>query len=606
MKYLELLSPAKNLEIGKAAIESGADAVYIGASVFGARTAAGNNLEDIEELTSYAHIFNAKVYVTINTLLFDEELMEVEDLFHQLYNIGVDAIIIQDLGILEMDLPPIALHASTQMHNFSKQKVDFLKNIGLRRVVLARELSLDQISEIHNTVPDIELECFIHGAICAGLSGQCYLSHSITGRSGNRGVCAQPCRSKYDLLNYKGEFLIRNKHLLSPKDLNASELIPAMIEAGVRSFKIEGRLKDIDYVKNITSFYRLELDRYISEHGKEYSKSSIGKIDYNFTPKPEKSFNRGFTHFYLKGREGVIGNINSAKSLGEYLGRVKKIDSSSFILDTKVELSNGDGLCYINKEGDIDGFLVNGVNYPNIIPNKRLNIEIGTEVYRNLDFAFNKMMITNVSRRSIGINMILSETENGFSLKAIDETGIECEKTILAEKQLANNLEDYDQKLLKLIDSLGNTPFHLEGFKNQVKDKYFFQSSLIKSLRREVCEKLLAKREEEYEVDEVYLEKNNYPYPEEELDYRANITNEKAKNFYLRHGVKKLEYGVEKTLTNDEIILMSSRHCLRYQLGQCLKRENVSPEYQGDLFLQDNRRRFKLSFDCKNCMMEIS
>ncbi|MEA4968506.1 MAG: U32 family peptidase, partial [Bacteroidaceae bacterium] len=470
MEHIELLSPAKNLEIGKAAIDCGADAVYIGANNFGARVQAGNSLEDIASLVTYAHLFNAKVYVTVNTILFDNELKAAEDLIQKLYSIKVDAIIIQDYGILEMNLPPINIHSSTQMHNISKERIKFLKEVGFSRVVLARELSIEEIREIHSFVPDIELEFFVHGALCNGLSGQCYLSYELTKRSGNRGECSQPCRSRYDLVNSQDKVLVRDKHILSTKDFNASLHIPEMIEAGVRSFKIEGRLKDMEYVKNVTALYSKDIDNFINtgNNKEKYCRSSIGKTEIGFEPDVERSFNRGFTSFNLKGKKDIIGNLDSAKSIGKYIGKVSDINRSGrgkfyFQFDTKEIFSNGDGLCFINMEGNIEGFLVNGVEEnPSqglvmIYPNKKPDIKLLTKIYRNLDTQFSKQVLSDKSKRRIAIDIILNETPQGFSLQAIDEQGLKVQEDIITAKQIALKTQDSQNNLLKQIDKLGDS-----------------------------------------------------------------------------------------------------------------------------------------------------
>lgn len=605
MRKIELLSPAKNLEYGKAAIDSGADAVYIGGRNFGARASAGNSLEDISQLVDYAHIFSSKVYVTLNTLFYDNEIIEVERFIHELYSIGVDAIIIQDMGVLELDLPPISIHASTQMHNFTKQRIDFLNKIGIERVILARELSLNQINNIHSCVPEIELEAFIHGALCSGLSGQCYLSLALTSRSGNRGVCAQPCRNRYTLLNDKGKILVRDKYLLSPMDLNASELIPDMLKAGISSFKIEGRLKDITYLKNITLYYREILDRSIRHYPLEYSRLSIGKIDYNFQPNPYKSFNRGFTDFYLKERNSKIGDINNPRAKGEYLGRIEQVKGVSFRLDRDINLENGDGLWYMDGDSQIQGFLVNGFDNGWIRPNKNLDLEISTKVFRNYDKAFEKLISSNRIKRSIGVEFILEESPKGFSLIAKDETGIRIEVYQDFEKTLAINLNSYNKNLLDQVSSLGQSPFYLISFIDNTKDSYFFPNSLIKSLRRMATQKLEKERIIRNRPTSREFKKNNYPYFQEELDYRANIINNKAIEFYTRHGVGNMEMGLDKTGDFKDKTLFSSRHCILYELGYCKKENNIPKDFDSQLYLQDNTRKFKLSFDCNNCLMNL-
>lgn len=553
--------------------------------------------------------------VTVNTILFDNELKQVEELIHNLYNIGVDALIIQDMGILEMDLPPITLHGSTQMNNISKEKVDFLHNIGIKRVVLPRELSIEEIKEIHDAVPEMEIESFVHGALCNGLSGQCYLSYEITKRSGNRGECSQPCRSRYDLINASGKTLAKNKHLLSAKDLNVSDYIPQMIGAGVRSFKIEGRLKDLDYVKNITSYYSQEINKFI-ESNSQYSRSSIGKTEISFKPDVERSFNRGFTSFNIEGKKDKIGNLDTAKAIGKYIGKVAEINLSGrnhhFIqLSTKEEIANGDGLCFFNSRGELEGFLVNKVetdkdqSLVTIVPNKNIEIKLLTKIYRNFDLQFSKQVEQDSSRRRIGIDFELSETSNGFILKARDETGIEVEERADTEKQLAKNTDSYDENLLKQIDKLGNSPFYLMTFSNTTTQNYFLPSSLINSLRRVCSDKIIALRKESYTRKESHFEKTDYPYISKQLDYSSNVVNEKAKEFYLRHKVEEITYGVEKTNLTKDIILMRSKNCIRYALGQCLIRDKQTPDFDQELFLKDNERTYKLTFDCKNCFMDI-
>lgn len=495
---------------------------------------------------------------------------------------------------------------------------DFLHKIGIKRVVLPRELSIEEIREIHNAVPEMEIESFVHGALCNGLSGQCYLSYDITKRSGNRGECSQPCRSHYDLINASGKTLAKNKHLLSPKDLSLSEYIPQMIEAGVRSFKIEGRLKDLDYVKNITSYYSQEINKFIdsNNNSKKYSRSSIGKTEISFTPDIERSFNRGFTSFNIEGKKDKIGNLDTAKAIGKYIGKVADVNLSgrnhNFIqISSSEDISNGDGLCYFNSRGELEGFLVNKVeadkdqSLVTIVPNKNLEIKRLTKIYRNFDIQFSKQVEQDTSKRRIGIDFELSETPNGFILKARDETGIEVEESVETEKQLAKNTDSYDEKLLKQIDKLGNSPFYLINFKNTTTQNYFFPSSLINSLRRVCCDKIIALRKETYKRKEFVFEKTDYPYISKQLDYSSNVINEKAKEFYLRHGVEEITYGVEKTNLTKDIILMRSKNCIRYALGQCLIRDKQTPDFDQELFLKDNERTYKLIFDCKNCFMDI-
>lgn len=605
LRKIELLSPAKNLEYGKAAVDYGADALYIGGEGYGARASVGNSIEDLAELISYAHLFSAKVYITVNTLLYDNELPKVESFIHKLYSIGADAIIIQDLGILELNLPPIPIHASTQMNNFTKEKVDFLEKIGIQRVVLARELSLNQIDRIHNFSPNIELEAFVHGALCSGLSGQCYLSLALTSRSGNRGVCAQPCRNKYTLVNQEGKILIKDKYLLSPKDFNASELIPQLISSGITSFKIEGRLKDITYLKNITAYYRREIDKCINNNPEKYTRSSIGRVDIEFQPNPYKSFNRGFTNFYLEERKSEIGDIHNPRAKGEYLGKIERIKGNSFALDNKVKMENGDGLWFMDKDNNIQGFLVNGFDGIWIKPNKELELNISTPIYRNYDKAFEKSLLQSKTRRRIGVDIILEGTLNGFELIIKDESEVEVRVNEDFEKTKAKNLDSYDEKLLNQIAALGQTPFYLKSFTNNTKEKYFFPNSYINSLRRKACESLERKRIEENKPQPKEFKPNNYPYFQTKLDYRANIINQKAIEFFKRHGVEEIEKGLDETLNFENKEIFTSRHCILFQLGYCKLKNNLPKDYNQPLYLKDNKNTYQITFDCQECLMKM-
>ena len=420
---IELLSPAKNLECGLAAVDHGADAVYIGAPRFGARAAAGNSLEDIARLVEYAHIFGVRVYVTVNTILKDEELAETERLILELYRIGVDALIVQDMGITRLHLPPIPLHASTQMDNRTPEKVRFLSQAGFRQVVLARELTLEEIRHIHEACPETLLEVFVHGALCVSYSGQCYASQACFGRSANRGECAQFCRLPFTLVDADGKTIVRDKHLLSLKDLNQSDLLEQLLDAGASSLKIEGRLKDVAYVKNVTAAYRLRLDEVLSRRP-EYARSSSGSCHYTFTPQLDKSFSRGFTHYFLQGRGEEVASFDTPKSLGEEMGTLKEQRGNSLTVAGVKPFHNGDGVCYLDGQGRLQGFRVNRVVDNRIFPAGEVpRIPLRTRLYRNFDQEFEKLLARKSAERRIALRWSLWETSAGFALSAEDEDG---------------------------------------------------------------------------------------------------------------------------------------------------------------------------------------
>ena len=601
---LELLSPAKNYEQGVAAINHGADALYIGAPAFGARSAATNSIEDIERLVKYAHLFRSKIFVTVNTLLFDNEIESAVKMIHQLYNAGCDALIIQDLGLLECDLPPIALHASTQTHNATLERVKFMEQVGFQRVILARETSLEQMQAIRKET-SVELEAFVQGALCVSYSGQCYMSQYLNDRSGNRGCCGQPCRSSYNLYNEQGKLLRRDEHLLSLKDFNASQQLASMIDAGITSFKIEGRLKDISYVKNVTAYYRQLLDNIMLQRTDSQPASS-GHCTYYFTPDLEKTFNRGFTDYFLQKRQ-PMASLATQKSLGKKVGKVKQLDKKSITVDTKDLLfTAGDGLCFYNSDGQLEGFLVNHVQGNTIVPNRMPDIKVGETLWRNNDFAFEKQLQGKSAVRKIDVTFILAETSDGLQLQATDSDNISAIAEICCEKTPARNPEK--AQIQPQLSKLGDTPFQAISVENQCSKPYFIPTSLLNELRRNAIEQLIQKRQEAFVPKPFIFTANDVPYFEKQLDYRANILNHKAEQFYRRHGVCQLEYGLEKTHNYNDKALMTTKYCLRYELKQCLMKKNnhtIAPDYQGNLYLQNNHNRFLLQFDCKNCLMKI-
>ena len=602
---LELLSPAKNLEFGREAINHGADALYIGAPAFGARSAATNSLEDIEALINYAHIYGSKVFVTVNTLLFNDEIDAAVKMIRQLYNIGTDALIIQDLGLLECDLPPIELHASTQCHNNSVERVKFMETVGFKRVILARETSLAQMQEIRNAT-HVDLGAFVHGALCVSYSGQCYMSQYLNERSGNRGCCSQPCRSTYDLYNEEGKLLIKEKHLLSLKDFNAAQQVHSMIDAGITSFKIEGRLKDLTYVKNITAYYRQLLDNMMDEDNK---KASSGNSTFFFTPNPERTFNRGYTDYFLHERQ-PMANFATQKSLGMRIGKVTSIGHNNLTISGSEPLSNGDGLCYYDADGHLQGFLVNSVQGRTVIPNQMPDLQVGTTLWRNQDQLFEKTLQGKTAERKMEVEMLFNASQDGFALKIKDEDGISVEQHLTMEPQKSNNPPLNTATILKQLSKLGNTPFVASKIADSTEGQYFIPSSTLNQLRREAVDKLITQRIDYFHPSDCPRFDSGTPYPTSILDYRANVINDKAESFYKHHGASEIERGLEQTGDYNGKALMTTKYCLRYELGCCLmgKGKNqpqidITPKEQ--LFLRNNNHRFRLAFDCKECQMQI-
>lgn len=615
-RTIELLSPAKNLECGLAAISHGADAVYIGGPKFGAREAVGNSVHDIEKLASEAHLFGAKVYVALNTILYDEELESARQLINQIYNASADALIIQDMGILEMDLPPIPLHASTQVHNFTPSKIEFLEKVGFNRAVLARELTLEQIHEIRNRT-SIELEFFVHGSLCVSLSGQCYLSHALGGRSANRGACAQPCRKKYNLTDSEGNILIRDKYLLSLKDLNNSASLEELVDAGISSFKIEGRLKDADYVKNITSFYRKKIDAFL-EGKNEFVASSAGKVYFDFDPDPRKSFNRGSTDYFLHGRLKDIASPDTPKSLGEEIGKVTLVrdtttgklkdrkDSLSFFeVDSDIPLSNNDGLVFLSKKGESIGLKINQVEGKRVFPDKMNGIYEGALVYRNYDHCFREKLKSDETARKIMVEVGLTETTEGFSISAVDETGLIVSLEFKVEKQEARDPEKSKELIKKQLSKSGETVFEIHKVETNGCERSFFQSSMLNLMRREVLEKLAVIRKQKPQFFNA-RQSNSCPFPLSELEYQANVSNRLARSFYHRHGVPDPGTAFEKQDGYQGHVLMTTKHCLKYQMGYCRRYDkNFDSLLHEPLYLENESAKLKLEFDCHDCRMKV-
>ncbi len=598
---IELLAPARNLATALDAINHGADAVYIGAPRFGARQAAGNSVEDIARLVEYAHIFGVKIYVTLNTIIYDDELREVEELITQLYNAGVDALIIQDMGITRLNIPPIALHASTQMDNRSVGKVDFLYKAGFKQIVLARELSLDEISEIHKAVPDARIEAFVHGALCVSYSGRCYASQHCFARSANRGECAQFCRLPFDLVDADGEIIAKEKHLLSLKDMNRSNELEQMLDAGVVSLKIEGRLKENSYVKNVTAYYRKRLDEIFSRRS-EYVRASYGTSSPQFEPVLEKSFNRGFTNYFLCGRNGDITSFDTPKSLGERMGTVKRVFKNYILVSDGNNFANGDGACFIDRDGRLQGFRVNRVEGDRLFPQTMPGITEGCIVYRNYSIAFEREVKESEPARKLLLDILFAATDGGFSLTATDECGISVTFSVEHEKSPARTPQR--QNLLTQLSKWGNTHFAVRDIKVSFDEDYFIPSSLVADMRRKACEMLLEEHSRTYLREEQQQPSEGIVFPENKFDYTANISNGKAREFYSSCGVDSMDDAFEKAAPAG-VPIMYCKHCLRYSMGWCSKEGKKIP-YKEPLFLAlGDGRRFRLSFDCRKCMMMV-
>lgn len=600
---IELLAPAKNLACGISAINHGADAVYIGGPQFGARAAAGNSLADIAKLVVHAHQFRAKVYVALNTIFDDRELDLAVALCHQLHRIGVDALIIQDVGLLESELPPIPLHSSTQMNNRTVDKVRFLEMVGFQQVVLARELSLTQIKEIR-AATSVPLEFFVHGALCVSYSGQCYISEVMAGRSANRGECAQFCRHKFTLKDGQGKILAKDHYLLSLKDLNLSAHLGALIDAGISSFKIEGRLKDENYVKNVTAYYRQALDEIIDTDG-GLQRSSSGKCSYDFTPNLAKSFNRGMTDYFLTERRNRPGAIDSPKSTGQRLGQVVRVEKKFFVLATEEVVNNGDGLCYLDPERGLVGIKVNRVENRQIHPKDPVALPIGVTIYRNADTAFNKLLAGSEQCRSIAIELQLKETDDGLQLLIRDEDGIESATIVKAEKEVARKAGMVAALAEKQLRKSGGSVFTIATVAVDLRPDLYFSAAVFNDLRRKGFACHLEKRLQGYHVEQTEITKNDFPWLASEVSYLDNIHNRKAEAFYRRHGVQKINKSILHAGNIENCALMTTRYCIRAQLEICPKMSNHHEGLANSLTIMDNTGEYELGFDCQNCAMTV-
>lgn len=601
MRKLELLAPAKDLACGIAAVDCGADAVYIGAPKFGARVAAGNSIEDIAELVRYAHQYGAKVYVTLNTIIYDSELDDAFDMLSRINDVGVDAVLVQDMA-LNPDVSSriedcrLQWHASTQTDNRDREKVEWLHSIGFSRVVLARELSLEEIRTIHEACPDVELEAFVHGALCVSYSGACYASQYCFGRSANRGECAQFCRMKFDLIDGDGKELEHQRHLLSLKDMCQIDRLEDMADAGVVSFKIEGRLKNESYVKNVVAAYSQRLNELIAKRPKDYCRASFGNVHYAFEPNLKKTFNRGFTHYFLDGRRPNIFSPDTPKAIGEYVGKVKEIRGRSFNVAGTASFANGDGLCFINTQKELEGFRVNRVEGNRLFPlSMPSGLKPGTAVYRNNDEAFEKELGRVGTKRTVPVVMTLATTDGGFSLRMEADGYVSAVSSVEFAHQQAQKPQR--ENIIRQLSKLGDTIFVASEVRlEDGVDMCFIPSSILADLRREAVAKLKT-----FPAACVMRENATTGL----MPQAKNVANRMAEAFYEDAGYEEVLPAYEVHPEVMTLPLMQCKHCLRYSFGQCLTR-NSNTTWKEPLRLRlSDGRLFRLKFDCRNCQMNV-
>lgn len=619
MRKLELLAPAKDLKCGIAAIDCGADAVYIGAARFGARQAVGNSIDDINELCEYAHKFGCKVYVTVNTIIYDNELEDTQKLLNELGRIGVDAILVQDMGITKLQLPQnVALHASTQTDNRSAEKVEWLARHNFDRVVLARELSLEEIRNIHRRVPQTELEVFVHGALCVSYSGVCYASEYCFGRSANRGACAQFCRMKFDLTDKDGNEIINQAHLLSLKDMCRIDSLEQLADAGVTSFKIEGRLKDINYVRNVTAAYSNQLNEIISRRGSEYERASSGVCDIRFTPNLNKTFNRGFTDYFLNGRTSDLASFYTPKAMGEYVGKVKEIRGNSFNVAGTTSFANGDGLCFINSNNELEGFRINRAEGNRLFPLRMpRGLRKGIALYRNSDQLFEKELNGDNVQRKLGIRINIKASAEGLHIEAKtcdEKLHINLQKDISLEKAQKSQVDNIKRQISKF----GNTIFTVEDVIVEPTDfPWFIPNSILAEIRRQATDELMGRLSEMSENQKDTKTKDQaqqlpdngkvsfHSISSYQQPYMYNIANRLAHSFYEQEGMSDITPAFEIKKPSSPLV-MQCRYCLRHELGQCKKSHKQSGLLKEPLHLRlADGRTFRLEFDCKKCQMNI-
>ena len=612
IQTLELLAPAKNLECGIAAIDHGADAVYIGADHFGARAAAGNSTDDIARLCSYAHQFGARVYVTVNTIVYDNEIDSVRRLLKRIGEAGADAILVQDMALVSM-LSDIGLemHASTQTDNRTADKVEWLRGLGFKRVVLARELSVDEIAEIHAKHPDVELEVFVHGALCVSYSGQCYASQYCFQRSANRGECAQFCRLKFDLVDAEGKVIEHDRHLLSLKDMCQIDNLERLAEAGAVSFKIEGRLKDVAYVKNVTAAYSRRLDEIVAAHPDKYRRASFGRVDYGFDPDLRKTFNRGYTTYFADGRQPDIFSPDTPKALGEYVGKVKEVKRQCLTVSGVASFANGDGLCFINADRQLEGFRVNRAEgnhlYPSSMPR---NLRQGVALYRNNDQQFERLLSRPSAVRRLSLTMSLSATESGFALDVATEDGRKARVEAKAEHTVAQKPQH--ENIVRQLSKLGTTIYDCTNITIPDDFPWFVPSSLLAQMRRDACTRVGDCSKTSHPSPQtvhpspqtVHLSPLTYKNPSRP-PYLLNASNTLAVEFYRQLGVEASAFETQKKHGEGEK-LMQCRFCLRHALGYCVNKGGRKPQWKEPLFLRlPDGRKFQLQFNCKRCEMYL-
>lgn len=597
MLYIELLSPAKDLDAARAAIDHGADAIYMGGARFGARQAAGNSIDDIARAAEYAHQYGARLHTTLNTVLYDDELQDAERLARELIAAGADALIVQDMAFRTMNLP-IELHASTQVGNTTPEGVKFLEECGFARVILERSLSLEEIRKIRQATTT-ELECFVHGAICVGHSGRCFLSRTTSSRSGNRGECSQPCRLPYDLKDEAGRTILAGKHLLSVRDMELADELELLMDAGITSFKIEGRLKDVRYIKNVVSHYRQRIDNILARRT-DIIRPSVGKSRIEFTPDPAKSFTRGASTYMLHGKSSGVASFDTPKAVGEYIGKIKNISRRGFTLNLAADLTAGDGICIITKDG-IFGTNINAVNGSAIEPNRMDGIVVGAKIYRNYDHRFNLSLDNSRSRRTVEAEAKLELLEQGCKLTITDEQGITTTVSRDMAFAPANNAEKMAATARRQIEKSGDTIFSITNVEVSGAE-YFAPASLLSEMRREALEKLLAARKAAPHHHKILADSGEARYPYSVVTKYENVTNQRARDFYLQHGATEIEPALECQPTQGERVMISS-YCIRREIGECLKQ---NPKLRGDLYIEHGSARYRLEFDCRRCLMMLT
>lgn len=605
-RKIELLAPARDAQIAIEAIGHGADAVYMGATAFGARASAGNALADVARAVDFAHQFNARIYATVNTLVYDSELKQVEQLISDLYRIGVDAIIVQDMGILRLDIPPIALHASTQCDLRTVEKARFLESVGFSQLVLARELSLVETRRVAESV-QVPIEAFVHGALCVSYSGRCQVSEMVKGRSANRGECAQMCRLSYDLEDGEGRKLLENKHLLSLRDLNMSNRLAAMLEAGISSFKIEGRLKDVGYVKNVVAYYRQALDRLIASSQGSLVRASCGTSVVGFEPDVTKSFNRSFTTYFADGHPLPNGHgmasLHTPKSLGEPLGKVLNVRGKTLQINTRKALANGDGLSYLNTRGEYEGCRVNRIDGTTVVLKDAVAIPSGTMIYRTFDKAMNDMLAKPSAERRIAVDAQLALVPGGISLTLADERGNRVTHRLETDAvQPAQSAQAAKQR--QVLGKLGNTIYVLN--EAQLLDDSFIPSSLLTQQRREAVELLDRAQRLTYRFDVRRAEDREALSFAAELTSADNVANYLAEEFYRDHGVEHITPAIEvqKPVGNEPVPVMHTRYCLRRELGAC-RLDAKARQLPNELYLRNGNTLLRIDCDCSRCEMHL-